>query len=616
MKYGINTLDDFAWAGRTVLCRVDINAPLDKETGGLRDMTRLQGCAPTVRELAEAGARVVLLAHQGGDLEYHNYASTEPHAAVMSELIGRPWASSTTSAGRPRATRSAGLADGEVLLLDNVRFCGEELTLFETRLNLSPEDQAKTLVVRKLAPLADLYVCDAFAAAHRSQPTLVGFEQLLPSAMGRLFEKEYANLARLREDPARPCVFLLGGTKIQEAFPMMAAALRDGVVDTVLTAGLVANVMLAADGVDIGAPSMDFIRASQLERFVEESKAILAEHGDKVVLPVDLAYVQGRGAGRGRRGRPAGRGAARRPRPHGRGRVRGCHRRRRHRVRQRPGRRVREAGDRVRHQGAVGGHGVRGRLQRAGRRRQRDRHEPLRPRRPLRLRVHRRRRHGAVPQRQADAGDRGAQGLGRARCRPGGLLTGVPVIPALVPHRTAFLAVDLQNCFVADSPVAVPEGPAVLERVNRLAAVCREAGVLVVPTQFVLEPGGADLGVLAWTSPPARAGILDRGTLTAALHPGLVVDPDRDVLIEKPRFGAFYRTGLHGLLVERAVDTVIIGGLLTNICCETTAREAAVRDFAVYFLSDGTATSDMNGATARSCRGRRWPRWASCSPGS
>ena len=157
---------------------------------------------------------------------------------------------------------------------------------------------------------------------------------------------------------------------------------------------------------------------------------------------------------------------------------------------------------------------------------------------------------------------------------------------------------DLQNCFVADSPVAVPEGPAVLAGVNRVAAACREAGVLVVHTQFVLEPGGADLGVLAWTSPPARDGALDRGSSSAALHPGLEVDPDRDVLVEKPRFGAFYRTELHGLLLERGVDTLIIGGLLTNICCETTAREAAVRDFAVYFLSDGTATADMGGATA------------------
>ncbi len=292
MKYGIHTLDDFAWGGKVVLCRVDINAPLDPETGGLRDITRLKGCAPTVRELAEAGARVVLLAHQGGDLEYHNYASTEPHAAVMSELTGRDIGFVDDVCG-PAAREAVGrLTGGDVLLLDNVRFCAEELTLFERKLELSPEDQAKTLVVRKLAPLADLYVCDAFAAAHRSQPTLVGFEQLLPSAMGRLFEREYANLARLREEPARPCVFLLGGTKIQEAFPMMAAALSGGVVDTVLTSGMVANVMLAASGVDIGEPSLAFIRASQLEKYVEESKAILAEHGDKIVLPADLAFVR------------------------------------------------------------------------------------------------------------------------------------------------------------------------------------------------------------------------------------------------------------------------------------------------------------------------------------
>jgi phosphoglycerate kinase len=292
VKYGIHTLEDFEWRDKAVLCRVDINAPLDPETGGLRDVTRLEGCAPTVRELAEAGARVVLLAHQGGDLEYHNYASTEPHATAMSELVGRRVAFVDDVCG-PAAREAIGrLSGGDVLLLDNVRFCAEELTLFETKLNLSPEAQAKTLVVRKLAPLADLYVCDAFAAAHRSQPTLVGFEQLLPSAMGRLFEKEYASLVRLREDPARPCVFVLGGAKIQEAFPMMAAALAGGAVDAVLTAGLVANVMLAAKGVDIGAPSMEFIKASQLEPFIEASRELLAEHGDKIVLPADLAYVE------------------------------------------------------------------------------------------------------------------------------------------------------------------------------------------------------------------------------------------------------------------------------------------------------------------------------------
>jgi phosphoglycerate kinase len=292
VKYGINTLDDLDVRGRVVLCRVDINSPIDPVTGGLRDTTRLRGCAPTVRELAESGAKLVLLAHQGGDLEYHNYASTAPHAAVLSELIGRPVHFVDDVCGPAARAAIAALAPGEVLLLDNVRFMAEELTLFETKLALSPEQQAKTLVVRKLAPLADLYVCDAFAAAHRSQPTLVGFERLLPSAMGRLFEKEYEHLARLREEPARPCVFVLGGAKIQEAFPMLAAALRDGVVDTVLTAGLVANVMLAAKGVDLGALSRAFIKAGQLEQFIAVSAGLLAEHGDRIVLPTDLAYVK------------------------------------------------------------------------------------------------------------------------------------------------------------------------------------------------------------------------------------------------------------------------------------------------------------------------------------
>jgi len=103
-------------------------------------------------------------------------------------------------------------------MLDNVRFMAEEMTLFETKLDLTPEEQAKTLVVRKLAPLADLYICDAFAAAHRSQPSLVGLEEALPSAMGRLLEKEVTSLNKLLKNPEKPSIFILGGAKIQDAF--------------------------------------------------------------------------------------------------------------------------------------------------------------------------------------------------------------------------------------------------------------------------------------------------------------------------------------------------------------------------------------------------------------
>jgi nicotinamidase-related amidase len=168
---------------------------------------------------------------------------------------------------------------------------------------------------------------------------------------------------------------------------------------------------------------------------------------------------------------------------------------------------------------------------------------------------------------------------------------------AVVPQRTALLNIDMQNCFVQDSPIAAPDGLAVLERINRLAAACRKAGILVIHASIVTRPDGSNLGVLAEFSPPVREGILNKGTHSAALHSGLEIDP-RDVLIDKPRFGAFYGTDLELILRTRRIDTLIISGLATNVCCETTAREAAVRDFHVFFLSDGTATADMGGVPA------------------
>jgi phosphoglycerate kinase len=290
MKYGIRTLDDLDVRAKVVLCRVDINSPLDPATGGLRDTTRIRGCAPTVRELSDGGARVVLLAHQGGDLEYQNYGSTEPHAAALGELLDRPVQFIDDVCG-PAAIGS--LRDGQILLLDNVRVLAEELTLFETTLKLTPAQQARTLLVRKLAPLADLFVCDAFAAVHRSQPSLVGLPEVLPAAMGRLFEHEYAALSRLREEPARPCVFVLGGTKIDDAFLMMRSVLRDGVADVVLTGGLVGQIMLIAAGTELGQPSTDLIRDRKLWPWVDSSREILGQYAERVVLPSDFAIVRG-----------------------------------------------------------------------------------------------------------------------------------------------------------------------------------------------------------------------------------------------------------------------------------------------------------------------------------
>lgn len=292
MRFGIHTMDEMDVDGKTVLCRVDINQPVDRAAGKLKSTARIEACAPTLRELSDRGAKLVVLAHQGSDIEYANFYTTRPHVQVLSRLLGREVGFVDDVCGPAAREAIRALQPGEILLLDNVRFCSEEQTLFEMKLGLSHEQQAKTQVVEKLAPLADYYVCDAFAAAHRDQPSLCGFEQVLPSAMGRLFEKEYCVVSALMEAPERPCVFVLGGAKIADAFGMLQAALSGGIADRVLTGGLVANILLAAKGEEIGNASLDFIKKSNYHEFVEKAKPLLASYPDRIVLPADLAYVQ------------------------------------------------------------------------------------------------------------------------------------------------------------------------------------------------------------------------------------------------------------------------------------------------------------------------------------
>ena len=291
MRFGIKTLDEAEVKGKTVLCRVDINQPVDRAKGTLKSINRIQACVPTVRELSDRGAKVVLMAHQGSDIEYKNFYTTKPHAAVLQELLGREvkWIDDVCGPAAREAIRA--LKDGEILLLDNVRFVSEEQTLFEMKLCLTHEQQAKTLLVEKLAPLADLYVCDAFAAAHRDQPSLCGFEQVLPSYMGRLFEKEYCTVSQVMEAPVRPCVFVLGGAKISDAFLMMNTVLSRGVADKILTGGLVGNIFLTALGKEIGSGSVNFILKSNYGEYIDKAKELYAQYGDKICLPVDLAWV-------------------------------------------------------------------------------------------------------------------------------------------------------------------------------------------------------------------------------------------------------------------------------------------------------------------------------------
>lgn len=155
----------------------------------------------------------------------------------------------------------------------------------------------------------------------------------------------------------------------------------------------------------------------------------------------------------------------------------------------------------------------------------------------------------------------------------------------LVPKRTALLNVDLQNCFVDSLDDPQP----LLERINRLSARCRAAGILVIHTRHVVRADGSNLGVLAEVD-RIRDGLLNEGAVSAELHRDVAVEPG-DLRLDKPRFGAFTGTDLELTLRTRGIDTVIVSGISTVVCCDTTAREAHARDFRVFFLSDGTATA-------------------------
>ncbi len=286
----IATLDDLDVQGQVVLLRVDINSPIDRATGKINDDNRLNMSLPTIADLADAGARVVIIAHQGDTLDYHNLVSLREHADRLSEKLDREVGFIDDVAGPAAREAIAALADGEILLLENIRILTEEVSTFEGAVKLTPAEMTNTYLVRNLAPLVDIYVNDAFAAAHRNAPSMVAFQELLPTAGGRLLIDEVTALSGLAESPPRPCVFLLGGLKISDAFSMMEKVLADGTADTILTTGITANVMLLAGGADLGAPTEAFINDRSLEVFIPRAEELLAAYGDRIEVPTDFAY--------------------------------------------------------------------------------------------------------------------------------------------------------------------------------------------------------------------------------------------------------------------------------------------------------------------------------------
>ncbi|OAA21941.1 phosphoglycerate kinase [Kosmotoga sp. DU53] len=286
----INTLDDFDFNNKTVILRIDINSPIDPKTKKIVNENRINKSIPTIKTLMEKGAKIAILAHQGDTLDYHNLIPMNEHAEKLSEKLGKEVKYIDDVAGPAAQEAVKNLKPGEAILLGNVRYLTEEVSTFENVVKLEPHEMLNTYIVRNLAPLADYYVNDAFSAAHRNSPSMVAFEEILPTAAGELLFKEVSALTRVRENPDKPAVFVLGGLKISDAFGMMKEVLENGTADKILTCGVTGIVMQMAMGKKPGKAQEKFIYDRSLDVFIKPAKEYMEKFGDKFLNPVDFAY--------------------------------------------------------------------------------------------------------------------------------------------------------------------------------------------------------------------------------------------------------------------------------------------------------------------------------------
>ncbi len=287
---GFKPMESFDVSGKRVLLRVDINSPIDPKTKQIVNDNRLRKSAPTIAWLIDQGAKVAIIAHQGDTLDYQNLIPLTEHAEILSRLLDRRIRYIDDVCGPMAQAAVESLDDGEAVLLGNLRYLCEEISTFEDAVKLEPKEMLNTWLVRSLAPLFDLYVNDAFAAAHRNAPSMVAFQELLPSAAGPLFFREVSALSRVMSAPEHPSLFVLGGAKISDAFGMMEQVLSNGTADEILTCGVTGEVFLIASGLDLGKRVDQFLRDKSLDGFIEQAADYLGRFPGRIRMPLDLAY--------------------------------------------------------------------------------------------------------------------------------------------------------------------------------------------------------------------------------------------------------------------------------------------------------------------------------------
>jgi phosphoglycerate kinase len=258
-------------SGKRVLVRLDLNVPLDN--GTVADATRIERAAPTVTELSAKGAKVILLSHFGRPKGRDPKESLKPVADAAARIFGKPVAFADDCVGASAEAAVAAMKSGDILCLENTRFHKEE-------------EKNDPAFVAALAKLGDIYVNDAFSAAHRAHASTEGLAHKLPSYAGRSLQAELEALAKALETPQRPVAAIVGGAKISTKLDLLGNLLKK--VDTLIIGGAMANTFLAAQGKPVGKSLAEHDLIATAQQIMRQA----AEAGREIVLPVDVVVAQ------------------------------------------------------------------------------------------------------------------------------------------------------------------------------------------------------------------------------------------------------------------------------------------------------------------------------------
>jgi phosphoglycerate kinase len=271
----ILTLDDFDLKGKTILLRVDMNCPIDPVTNEISGTKRIEEATETINALKDS--KVVVVSHQGR-VGNKDYIGMVEHAKILEKLLGRQVKYVEDVIGALAQSEIKKMRNGDIILLDNLRFCAEENYEF------SPEEAANTIMVKRLGGLFDLCVLDSFPSAHRAHPSLVGFSHVIPACAGKIVEREVKKLEEILTVAKAPHVVVLGGSKVTDRLEAIKMLIKRGRADQILLTGLIGNVFMRAQArvkYPLGIKGED--------EAVSKAHALMGEYPDVFFTPVDVA---------------------------------------------------------------------------------------------------------------------------------------------------------------------------------------------------------------------------------------------------------------------------------------------------------------------------------------